>query len=45
MSAQPLVSTDDRNDLTSSWQVYYEFNLCADSLEEARVVKLDVLTQ
>jgi len=45
MSAQPLVRTDERNDLSYSWQVYYELNLGAVRLEEARVVKVDVLTQ
>lgn len=45
MSAAPLVRTDERNDLSYSWQVYYELNIGAVRLEEARVVKVDVLTQ
>jgi hypothetical protein len=43
MSSQPLVRTDERNDLSYSWQVYYELNLGATRLEEARVVKVDVI--
>lgn len=43
MSAQPLVRTDERNDLSYSWQVYYELNVGAVRLEEARVVKVDVI--
>lgn len=43
MSAQPLVRTDERNDLSYSWQVYYELNLGAVRLEESRVVKVDVI--
>lgn len=42
MSSQPLVRTDERTDLSYSWQVYYELNIGAVRLEEERVVKLDV---
>lgn len=42
MSSAPLVRTDERADLSYSWQVYYELNIGAVRLEEARVVKLDV---
>ena len=45
LSSSPLVRIDERNDLSYSWQVYYELNLGAVRLEEARVVKVDVLTQ
>jgi hypothetical protein len=45
MSAAPMVRTDERKDLSYSWQVYYELNMGAVRLEESRVVKVDVLTQ
>lgn len=38
MAAQPLVRTDERADLSYSWQVYYELNVGAVRLEEDRVV-------
>lgn len=38
MAAQPLVRTDERADLSYSWQVYYELNVGAVRLEENRVV-------
>lgn len=38
MSASPLVRTDERSDLSYSWQVYYELNMGAVRLEEDRVV-------
>ena len=38
MGAAPLVRTDERTDLSYSWQVYYELNIGAVRLEEARVV-------
>ena len=38
MGAAPLVRTDERTDLSYSWQIYYELNLGAVRLEEARVV-------
>ncbi len=43
MSAEPIVRTDERSDLSYSWQVYYELNIGAVRLEEARVVKVDVI--
>lgn len=42
MGSEPLVRTDERTDLSYSWQVYYELNIGAVRLEEARVVKVDV---
>ena len=42
MSAEPIVRTDERTDLSYSWQVYYELNIGAVRLEEARVVKVDI---
>lgn len=42
MGAEPMVRTDERSDLSYSWQVYYELNIGAVRLEEARVVKVDV---
>lgn len=44
LSAQPLVRTDERKDLSYSWQVYYELNIGVVRLEEARVVQLDINT-
>ena len=38
-----IVRTDERRDLSYSWQVYYELNIGAVRLEEARVVKVDVI--
>jgi hypothetical protein len=38
MADAPLVRTDERADLSYSWQVYYELNLGAVRLEEDRVV-------
>jgi len=38
LSAAPLVRTDERSDLSYSWQVYYELNIGAVRLEEDRVV-------
>jgi hypothetical protein len=40
MAAQPLVRTDERADLSYSWQIYYELNCGAARLEEARIRKL-----
>jgi hypothetical protein len=40
MADQPVVRTDERPDLSYSWQVYYELNLGAVRLEENRVVKV-----
>jgi len=42
MAAQPLVRTDERSDLSYSWQVYYELNIGAVRLEEERVVRVDI---
>lgn len=41
MASEPLVRTDERTDLSYSWQVYYELNIGAVRLEEARVVQMD----
>ena len=40
MGDAPLVRTDERSDLSYSWQVYYELNIGAVRLEEERVVKV-----
>ena len=40
MADAPLVRTDERSDLSYSWQVYYELNIGAVRLEEDRVVLL-----
>jgi hypothetical protein len=41
MGSAPIVRTDERNDLSYSWQIYYELNIGAVRLEEARVVSGD----
>jgi len=41
MGAAPIVRTDERTDLSYSWQVYYELNIGAVRLEEARVVDIE----
>lgn len=38
MADAPMVRTDERTDLSYSWQVYYELNIGAVRLEESRVV-------
>jgi len=38
MADAPVVRTDERTDLSYSWQVYYELNIGAVRLEESRVV-------
>jgi hypothetical protein len=38
MASQPFVKTDQRADLSYSWQVYYELNIGAVRLEENIVV-------
>lgn len=38
MADAPMVRTDERSDLSYSWQVYYELNVGAVRLEEKRVV-------
>jgi len=40
MADQPRVKTDERADLSYSWQVYYELNIGAVRLEEDRVVNV-----
>ena len=40
MAAQPLVRTDERSDLSYSWQIYYELNCGAARLEETRIRKI-----
>ena len=40
MADAPVVRTDERSDLSYSWQVYYELNIGAVRLEEERVVKV-----
>lgn len=42
MAAAPMVRTDERTDLSYSWQVYYELNMGAVRLEEERVVRVDI---
>jgi hypothetical protein len=42
MGSEPIVRTDERTDLSYSWQVYYELNIGAVRLEEARVVLVNV---
>jgi len=37
MASQPIVRTDERKDLSYSWQIYYELNIGAVRLEEARI--------
>lgn len=41
MLADPIVKADQRADLSYSWQVYYEVNVGAVRMEEARVVLLN----
>lgn len=38
MATSPIVRTDERTDLSYSWQLYYELNIGAVRLEESRVV-------
>lgn len=45
MADQPLVRTDERADLSYSWQVYYELNIGAVRLEEARIVQVDCTSE
>lgn len=40
MADAPMVRTDERTDLSYSWQVYYELNLGAVRLEEDKVVSI-----
>ena len=39
--SMPMVRTDERTDLSYSWQIYYELNIGAVRLEESRVVSLN----
>lgn len=41
MTEMPYVRTDERNDKSYSWQIYYELNLGGIRLEEKRVVQVD----
>ena len=45
MGAQPMVRTDERTDLSYSWQIYYELNIGSVRLEEARVVQMDCTSE
>lgn len=45
MGTEPIVRTDERADLSYSWQVYYELNIGAVRLEEARVVQCDLTSE
>jgi len=40
MADAPMVRTDERTDLSYSWQIYYELNVGAVRLEEDRVVSV-----
>ena len=40
MADAPMVRTDERSDLSYSWQVYYELNIGATRLEEDRCVSI-----
>ena len=42
LSEMPFVRTDERTDLSYSWQVYYELNIGSTRLEEDRVVQVDI---
>ena len=45
MASEPLVRTDERQDLSYSWQVYYELNIGAVRLEESRIVQIDLTSE
>ena len=45
MGSEPLVRTDERTDLSYSWQVYYELNIGAVRLEEARVCEVQLTSE
>lgn len=45
LGTEPLVRTDERTDLSYSWQVYYELNIGAVRLEESRIVQMDTTSQ
>ena len=40
MASAPMVRTDERSDLSYSWQIYYELNCGAARLEESRIRKI-----
>ena len=40
MADAPMVRTDERKDLSYSWQIYYELNVGAVRLEESKVVRI-----
>jgi len=40
MADNPLVRTDERTDLSYSWQIYYELNMGCTRLEEDRVIQV-----
>lgn len=42
LPSAPYVRTDERSDLSYSWQVYYELNIGTTRLEEERVVQVDI---
>jgi hypothetical protein len=42
LAEMPFVRTDERADLSYSWQVYYELNIGATRLEEDRVVLVKI---
>jgi hypothetical protein len=41
LASNPIVRTDERTDLSYSWQVYYELNIGTVRLEEKRVAMLN----
>mgnify|MGYP001609704378 CR=1 FL=1 len=45
MGAEPMVRTDERTDLSYSWQVYYELNIAAVRLEETRVCGVQLTSE
>ena len=45
LGSEPIVRTDERTDLSYSWQVYYELNIGAVRLEESRVVQIDITSE
>lgn len=43
LAVAPIVRTDEREDLSYSWQIYYALDMAATRLEEKRVVQVDIL--
>jgi len=43
MLDMPYIRTSERDDLSYSWQIYYEINLGAVRLEEDKVIKVEVI--